>query len=68
VKDIYLDQDRYDASVKALLAATRGDEPYAGYHENMIQIALGEVTGVWPESIREDAERAAIEDRERNAA
>jgi hypothetical protein len=67
VRDTYIDDDRYKILVKGLLAATHGDEPYAGYNENMIQIALGEAGGVWPASIKEDAVRAAIADRERNA-
>ncbi len=58
MKDIYLDQDRYDALVKVHVVATSCDEPFSGYNENMIQIALGEACGIWPESIRDDAVRA----------
>jgi hypothetical protein len=64
VPDIFIDDVRYNALVKVLASIKAG--LFVGGKEDQIKIALGEAGDIWPVSIRDDAIRVAVEDREQH--
>lgn len=53
MKSTYIPDTEYAALVARLMAAPGALDP-----ESEIKIAIGELAGVWPQSIREDADAA----------
>lgn len=53
MKSTYIPDTEYAALVARLMAAPDALDP-----ESEIKIAIGELAGVWPQSIREDADAA----------